>query len=229
LQEASGLVKNFPDPREATEDGLLCIGGSLDVATLLQAYSKGIFPWPQQGYPLLWFSPPERGVLDFSELHLSRTFLKEVKKNELDFTFNKAFGEVIRACSQIPRSHETGTWILPEMVESYSKFHKAGYAHSIEAWRGNELVGGLYGVYVAGVFSGESMFYKESNASKLCLYKMILHLKSKGLQWLDTQMVTPLVEKLGGKYISRDEFLERLKLAQKTSPTVIIGKGETPP
>ncbi len=219
----------FPDPREATEDGLLCIGGALDVPTLLQAYSKGIFPWPQEGYPLLWFSPPQRGILDFSEIHLSRTFLRDVKKCDLQFTFNKSFAKVIRACSQIPRSHETGTWILPEMVNAYIAFHKAGHAHSIEAWRDGELVGGLYGVYVAGVFSGESMFYTESNSSKLCLYKMILHLKNKGLQWLDTQMVTPLVEKLGGKYISRDEFLDRLKLAQKTSPTVIIKAGETPP
>jgi leucyl/phenylalanyl-tRNA---protein transferase len=222
-------VKVFPDPTEATEDGLLCIGGSLDVPTLLQAYSKGIFPWPQEGYPLLWFSPSQRGVLDFSELHLSRTFCRELKRSNLKFTFNKAFPKVIRACSQIPRSHETGTWILPEMVEAYTAFHKAGHAHSIEAWRDGELVGGLYGVYVAGVFSGESMFYTESNASKLCLYKMILHLRNKGLQWLDTQMVTPLVEKLGGKYISRDEFLDRLKLAQKTSPAVIIRAGETPP
>jgi leucyl/phenylalanyl-tRNA---protein transferase len=222
-------VKVFPDPREATEDGLLCIGGALDVPTLLQAYSKGIFPWPQEGYPLLWFSPSQRGVLDFSELHLSRTFLRDLKKTDLQFTFNKAFPKVIQACSQIPRSHETGTWILPEMVQAYIAFHKAGHAHSIEAWRDGKLVGGLYGVYVGGVFSGESMFYTESNASKLCLYKMILHLRNKGLTWLDTQMVTPLVEKLGGKYISRDEFLDRLKLAQKTSPTVIIKAGETPP
>ena len=221
-------MKIFPDPREATEDGLLCIGGSLDVPTLVQAYSKGIFPWPQEGYPLLWFSPPKRGVLDFEEVHFPRSLLKEVKKTELKFTFNRAFDDVIQLCAAIPRSHETGTWILPEMIDAYQKFHRAGYAHSIEAWREDQLVGGLYGVYVNGVFSGESMFYVESNASKLCLMRMIAHLKSKGLQWLDTQMVTPVLEKLGGKYITRDEFLDRLKLASRSHPTVIIGPGEEP-
>jgi leucyl/phenylalanyl-tRNA--protein transferase len=221
-------VKVFPDPREATEDGLLCIGGTLDVPTLVQAYSKGIFPWPQEGYPLLWFSPPKRGVLDFADLHLGRSFLKEVERTTLRFSFNENFEDVIHNCAKVPRAHEAGTWILPEMVSAYIELHHAGHAHSIEAWRGSELVGGLYGVYIGGVFSGESMFYKESNASKLCFFKLISFLQKKGLTWLDTQMVTPLVEGMGGKYISRDEFLDRITLARRSNPPVIIKAGETP-
>ncbi|MCM2281054.1 MAG: leucyl/phenylalanyl-tRNA--protein transferase [Bdellovibrionaceae bacterium] len=211
----------FPDPRSATEDGLLCIGGDLRVSTLLEAYSHGIFPWPQEGYPLLWFSPPRRGVVDFDEVHFSQRFLRETRKTELTFTFDRAFADVVDACATVPRTHETGTWILPEMRRAYIRFFEAGHAHSVEAWRGDRLVGGLYGVYVAGVFSGESMFFRESNASKLCLYRLIAHLRSKGLTWMDTQMVTSLVASIGGKYISRDEFLARLESAKHNRPRIL--------
>lgn len=210
----------FPDPRGATDDGLLCIGGDLRVPTLLAAYSQGIFPWPQEGYPLLWFSPARRGVLDFSELNFSRRFLRHVRNCGLRLTFNQAFEQVIHACASAPRTHETGTWILPEMQRAYIRFHHSGFAHSVEAWRDELLVGGLYGVYVGGVFSGESMFFHESNASKICLYHLIEYLRASGLTWMDTQMVTPLVESLGGKYIGRDEFLERIALARIHAPVL---------
>lgn len=200
----------FPDPSEATEEGLLCVGGDLSVSTLLSAYSKGIFPWPQPGYPLLWFSPPQRGVLDFSELHISKSLKKELRNNH-KITFDKAFNEVIKKCAEVPRSHETGTWILPEMQTAYADFHKAGYAHSVELWEDNKLVGGVYGIFVRGVFGGESMFYTRNNASKICLLALIQRLQLNGVTWIDTQMVTPVVEQLGGKYIEREEFLERLK------------------
>ncbi len=218
-REAHRRLK-FPDPRDATEDGLLCIGGDLKVETLLQAYSHGIFPWPQESFPLLWFSPPQRGVLDFAELRYSSRFLRKARLSDLRISVNQAFTAVIRECAAVPRSHEKGTWILPDMEKAYTQFHQAGHAHSIEAWRGDKLVGGIYGVYVGGVFSGESMFYREADASKICLYRLIEYLKKKGLEWMDTQMVTPLVERLGGKYITRDEFLLRVSQASRHAVTL---------
>lgn len=190
----------------------MCVGGDLAVSTLLSAYSRGIFPWPQVGYPLLWFAPPRRGVIDFSELHVSKSLRKELR-DEFEIKFDNDFESVIRACAEVPRSHETGTWILPEMIDAYLEFHKAGHAHCVELWEEGSLVGGVYGVFVRGVFSGESMFYKRDNASKICLLAMIQRLRESGLSWIDTQMVTPVVEQLGGKYISREDFLERLQNA----------------
>ncbi|RYZ67490.1 MAG: leucyl/phenylalanyl-tRNA--protein transferase [Proteobacteria bacterium] len=203
----------FPDPRSADEDGLLCVGGDLKVDTLVSAYSQGIFPWPQEGLPLLWFSPPRRGVLDFSEVHWPKRFLRELKDPDYKITFNQAFAQVIQECAKTPRSHESGTWILPPIVGAYERFHKAGYAHSVECWREGRLVGGLYGVFVEGVFSGESMFHKESSTSKRCLHALVQKLSSQGLGWMDIQMVTPILETFGGKYISREEYLERLAKA----------------
>lgn len=210
----------FPDPRATDSDGLLCVGGDLKVDTLVTAYSMGIFPWPQEGLPLLWFSPPKRGVLDFAEAHWPRRFLRELKDTSFQITFNTAFAEVIRECAKIPRSHESGTWILPPMIGAYERFHRAGYAHSVECWQDDRLVGGLYGVYVGGVFSGESMFFKESSASKRCFHALVQKLSASGLQWMDIQMVTPVLETFGGKYISRDEYLERVAQAKNASPNL---------
>lgn len=218
LVKANSRV-SFPNPRLAGEDGLLCVGGSLEIDILLEAYRNGIFPWPREGYPILWFSPWERGVLDLSEVHWPRRFLRELKDASLKITINKAFEQVIRECASVPRTHESGTWILPAMVEAYTEFHRAGYAHSVECWRRDKLVGGLYGVFVEGVFSGESMFFKESGASKRCLYALVEKLKENGLEWIDTQMVTPILESFGGKYISREEFLERVDIAHRSAPS----------
>ncbi len=208
----------FPNPRTAGEDGLLCYGGNLEVETLFAAYNQGIFPWPQEGLPLLWFSPEQRGVLDFRDLHWPRRFVRTLKDARFHITFNRAFTEVIRECALIPRSHEPGTWILPAMQEAYLRFHEAGFAHSVECWQEGQLVGGLYGVYVGGVFSGESMFFKVSDASKRCLFSLIQVLQASGVGWMDIQMMTPVLENLGGKYVSRDEFLLRLEEAHKTHP-----------
>jgi leucyl/phenylalanyl-tRNA---protein transferase len=211
----------FPDPRQADDDGLLCVGGDLKVDTLVSAYSRGIFPWPQEGLPLLWFSPLRRGILDFEDVHWPRRFLRELKDDSYQITFDQAFGEVIQECAKIPRAHESGTWILPPIVGAYERFHRAGYAHSVECWRGGKLVGGLYGVYVGGVFAGESMFHKESSASKRCLYALVQKLQAAGLKWMDIQMVTPVLETFGGKYISREEFLERVARAKDAPPQII--------
>lgn len=211
---------SFPDPRTAGDDGLLCVGGDLRVETLVSAYSLGIFPWPQEGLPLLWFSPERRGILDFADVHWPRRFLQEVKKLPFQITFNKAFKDVIHGCANVPRSHETGTWILPPIEGAYARFHQAGFAHSVECWRDGRLVGGLYGVFVKGVFSGESMFHLESGASKHCLFALVSKLREHGIEWIDTQMVTPVLETFGGKYISRDEFLLRLNQTQQNPTTL---------
>ena len=212
---------HFPDPWILSEesDGLLYIGGNLDPDTLLRAYGAGIFPWPlEEEYPLFWFCPQPRGVLDFDRLHIPKSVEKIRKKYIYSFTFNKAFTQVVEACAKQPRPGQNGTWIVPNMLPSYEKFHKLGYAHSIECWQGDRLVGGLYGVCVKGVFSGESMFHLEANTSKLCLVEMALKLKSLGLQWMDIQMLTPVTEALGGTYISRKEFLVRLQQVHAKQP-----------
>jgi leucyl/phenylalanyl-tRNA--protein transferase len=215
----------FPDPMDADEDGLLCVGGNLDLEILIDAYSHGIFPWPQEDMPLLWFSPLRRGVLDFAELHWPKRFLRALKDPAVTVTFNQAFSRVIRECAAVPRSNETGTWILPAMEIAYTQLHQAGYAHSVEAWRAGELIGGLYGVFIRGVFSGESMFHRESDASKRCLYVLLEKLRASGLEWMDIQMVTPVLETFGGKYISRAEFQERITRAHAEEPSLELKLG----
>ncbi|MEO0337002.1 MAG: leucyl/phenylalanyl-tRNA--protein transferase, partial [Pseudomonadota bacterium] len=170
----------------------------------------GIFPWPQTDLPLLWFSPPERGVLFFDDYHVPRSFEKFLKKAPFRTSFNQDFEAVIRNCQKAYRPDQQGTWITDELVQAYIQFHKAGYAHSVECWFEDRLVGGLYGVYVAGVFCGESMFFVEPNASKVCLHELVLFLKSQNMRWMDVQMVTPLLEAFGAKYISRKVFQDSL-------------------
>ncbi|RZA09403.1 MAG: leucyl/phenylalanyl-tRNA--protein transferase [Proteobacteria bacterium] len=217
---SSAAVK-FPDPSILPEDsdGLVYIGGNLSIETLISAYSAGIFPWPlEEVYPLFWFCPQPRGVLDFSELHVPRSLAKLRRQGHYHFTFNQSFRRVMEECAKQPRPGQEGTWIIPSLFSAYEDFHRAGYAHSIECWRGEELVGGLYGVFVKGVFAGESMFHREPNTSKLCLIEMALRLKAEGFQWMDIQMITPVTEQLGGHYISRQEFLTRLKIEHAKNP-----------
>lgn len=207
---------DFPDPREAMAEGIIAVGGHLDPGTLYTAYSKGIFPWPHPDYPLLWFSPEKRGIIEFSETKLHRSFKKFLRLHEDEFqiTMDQAFAQVVRECAKQPRPGQDGTWILNSMVKAYIDFHKAGYAHSLEVWHNHQLVGGIYGVFVKGVFSGESMFYKTPNASKLALFHLIQVLKSWGLDWMDIQMVTPVTESFGGKYLDRETFLQKLQRTQ---------------
>lgn len=209
------MIWRFPDPREATPEGIVAVGGRPDPDLLEEAYARGIFPWPVEGYPLLWFSPPERAVLVFDELHVPRSLARERRRTRLRFTIDGAFGRVIRACAQVERAHERGTWITPEMVRGYCEFHRRGGAHSVEAWDGEELVGGLYGVDAGGAFAGESMFRLRPNASKLALLFLIDHLRARGLDWLDVQVLTPHIEALGARLVPREEFLERLARARR--------------
>jgi leucyl/phenylalanyl-tRNA--protein transferase len=220
---------NFPNPRfhQYTEwvlfgdyyynaRDIVGFGGGLSVENLRNAYRQGIFPWHIDNLPLPWFCPEHRAVLEFSELHIPRTLLKEWRKANFTFTIDKSFRQVIENCAKSNRSGESGTWITEDFIRSYCKFHEAGDAHSVEVWdfSGN-LVGGLYGVDEGGVFCGESMFFKRSNASKLALLFLIEHLKTRGATWLDTQVMTPHFEVLGAKEIARAEFLDKLEESQK--------------
>ena len=204
------MMWRFPDPREATPDGIVAVGGRPEPALLAEAYERGIFPWPVEGYPLLWFSPPERGLLFFDELHVPRSLARERRRTRLTFTIDRAFERVISACASVERAHERGTWITPWMIRGYCEFHRRGRAHSVEAWEGEELVGGVYGVDAGGAFAGESMFRLRPNASKLALLFLVEHLRARGLDWLDIQVLTPHMEAIGARLVPREEFLSLL-------------------
>lgn len=206
------LKSIFSDPYIETYDGVVVAGGHMTPDLLVYAYNHGIFPWPHEGYPLLWFSPDERGVIDFDELHLPKSFLKWIKKNRHHYriSINTNFEEVIENCKSQKRQGQVGTWINSEIELNYKKLFKMGRAFSLEVWREEALVGGIYGVCGDKYYSCESMFHKEDNTSKLALYELILHLKAKGHTWMDIQMVTSVCESFGGKLISKNEFLNRI-------------------
>ena len=204
----------FLDPAEAI-DGIVAIGGPLTTTNLLRAYRRGIFPWPITEDLVPWCCPEERGILHFNELHIPRRLARTRNKSTFHFTIDRSFPEVIAHCATVKRNHESGTWITRQMVRAYCELHRQGHAHSVEVWEGAELVGGLYGVDACGSFSGESMFSLRSNASKLALLFLIEHLKERGLDWIDIQMVTPHLEALGAKAVSREDFLEKLTAIQK--------------
>lgn len=202
----------FPDPQRAARDGLVAVGGDLSLGRLLLAYQQGIFPWTVD--PVTWWSPDPRGVFEFNSFHVSHSLAKVIGRALFKITRNQAFRQVIEACAQ-PAPGRRTTWISGEFVEAYSHLHGQGYAHSVECWRGDELAGGIYGVAVGGLFAGESMFHRASNASKVALYYLIEHLKQRGFTLFDIQMVTPITAQLGAKTISRAEYLKRLAVAVK--------------
>ena len=204
----------FLDPADAI-DGIVALGGPLTAMNLLRAYRSGIFPWPINEDILPWCCPEERGILEFNELHIPRRLARTRNQSTFHFTIDRSFPEVITHCATVQRKHELTTWITREMIRAYCELHRLGHAHSVEVWEGTELVGGLYGVDAGGSFSGESMFSLRSNASKLALLFLIEHLTERGLDWIDIQMVTPHLEALGAKTVSREDFLEKLKATQK--------------
>ncbi len=205
----------FPDPRHAPHD-IIALGGDLDISTLVDAYSKGIFPWPIEGYPLCWFSPLRRAVLFFDELHIPRSLAKARRRDRYHFTVDQCFEEVVRLCATIPRPDQDGTWIVPEVEAAYVELHRAGHAHSVESWEGDQLVGGLYGVDAGGAFSGESMFHLRPDASRLALLFLIDLLSKRGVRWLDVQVMTPHMKHLGARTISRSRFLDLLAAVEGT-------------
>lgn len=199
---------SFPDPRSASEEGIVAYGGDLTPSRLMMAYRHGIFPWYSKNDPILWWSPDPRLILELDEFKVSRTLRKSIPKFEVHF--DTAFSEVIRECSTAPRRAQSGSWIVPEMIEAYEELHALGYAHSVEAYQNGELVGGLYGVVVGAVFCGESMFAKVSDASKVAFAVLIEHLKVWGFDFIDCQVPTPHLKSLGAKEIPRTLFLDRL-------------------
>ncbi len=195
---------------------IIGFGGELSVENLREAYAKGIFPWYIRGMPLPWFCPEQRAVLEFSDLHITRSLAKERRKDRFTFSIDRAFRQVIESCAKMKRPDQPGTWITKEFIRAYSELAEAGFAHSIEAWDGEgKLAGGLYGVDAGGVFCGESMFYMEPNASKLALLFLIDHLRERNATWLDVQVMTPHMRALGAKEIDRRDFLDKLKRTQR--------------
>lgn len=229
-------------PPEQTPEGIVAIGGNLEPQNIIAAYRNGIFPWPisppddpdlsrkndrkdhkdndgegdDSQYPLAWFSPHPRAILEFDRIHIPKSLKRCQNQGAYHFTIDRAFDQVILACRKIPRPGQRGTWITDEMQQAYCLLHRLKIAHSVETWvtdHGTErLVGGIYGVAIDGAFAGESMFHLAPNASKLALLHLASHLKIQGLSWMDIQMMTPHLKALGAHEVSRDEYL--LKLSQ---------------
>lgn len=200
----------FPPVQKAEPDGLLAVGGDLSLPRLELAYRSGIFPW-YEGQYILWWCPDPRFVIFPDELRVSKSMQQLIKKNAFEFTINKAFREVIGNCQQINREGQNGTWITSDVLEAYTAFHQAGFAHSAEAWKDGELVGGCYGVRMGNVFFGESMFSKVSNASKFAFISYVQQLISEGVQLIDCQVYTAHLESLGARMIPRTQFIQLLK------------------
>lgn len=200
----------FPPVQLADEVGLLAIGGDLNVERLLLAYKSGIFPWYNEGEPIIWYSPNPRMVLFPADLKVSKSMKQIIKKGEFSITFNQQFSEVISNCKNIYRAGQGGTWITNEMQKAYVKLHEKGIAKSVEVWLEDELVGGLYGIDLGQVFCGESMFSKVSNASKLGFIYLVQKLKKEGYKLIDCQVYNNHLASLGAKEIPRDDFLKYL-------------------
>ncbi|NPA52050.1 MAG: leucyl/phenylalanyl-tRNA--protein transferase [Aquificae bacterium] len=207
------LEDSFPNPRFASKNGLVAIGGDLSPQTLLDAYKMGIFPWYSEGDPILWWSPDPRMVLYPKDLKISRSLKKVLKKDKFEVYFNRDFEQVIRNCSKIPRKGQNGTWILPEIIEAYKKLYLLGYAQSVETYLDGQLVGGLYGVVIGKVFFGESMFSRVSDASKVAFVHLVKKLEKEGFHFIDCQVSSNYLANFGAVEIPRDRFLDELKVA----------------
>lgn len=201
---------SHPQPVVPNDDGLIAVGGRPDVETLLAAYSRGIFPWPHDGAPLLWFSPDPRFVLWPQDARLSRSLCKTLRNGGFEVRFDTAFEQVMEGCRTVPRPGQDGTWITGEMIDGFVALHRLGLAHSVETYRDGELVGGLYGLSLGGVFFGESMFARESDASKVAFAALLAHLVRWQLELVDCQVYTAHLERFGAVEIPRDEFLDLL-------------------
>ncbi|MEJ5347842.1 MAG: leucyl/phenylalanyl-tRNA--protein transferase [Desulfosoma sp.] len=205
----------FPPPELADPDGLLAVGGDLSPRRLLLAYRQGIFPWYAPGTPILWWSPDPRLVLFPQELKISHSLRRVLKKGRFRITFDTAFRAVIEACALVRIRKGEETWLVPEMIEAYHRLHRLGAAHSVEAWQDGRLVGGLYGVSLGRVFFGESMFSLVSDASKVALVHLVERLKALDDAFIDCQVTTGHLKRLGAREIPRSEFLKRLQTAAR--------------
>ena len=202
----------FPDPQSANSEGLVAIGGDLSVPRLQLAYRSGIFPWTVE--PVTWWSPNPRAIIEFDRLHVSRSLERTLRKGGFEISINSAFRQVMRGCAAPARGRRS-TWISPTFIEAYTALHQQGHAHSLECWQAGELVGGIYGVAIAGFFAGESMFHRVNNASKIALFHLVEHLRRRGFALFDVQMLTTVTAQMGGSNIPRREYLSRLAEAVK--------------
>lgn len=215
----------FPPPEMAHEDGILALGGDLRPERLLLAYRMGIFPWYSEREPIMWWSPDPRFVLYPNNLKVSKSMRPILNQNRFQITYDQAFGDVIGNCQTTPRPGQYGTWITTEMQDAYLDLHHLGFAHSAEAWKEGELVGGLYGVSLGKSFFGESMFAKESNASKAAFITLVRDLVEQGFKMIDCQVYTEHLASLGAEEVSRAHFLDQLEKWGST-PTLNGNWGE---
>ena len=204
---------DFPDPSREDVDELLGVGGDLSPKRLVSAYSKGIFPWYSEDTPILWWSPDPRLIIEPQGFHVPRRLQRTVRQNRFNISVNKAFPQVINACASVQRPGCQGTWIVPDMIEAYTRLHNLGYAHSVEAWQDGRLAGGLYGIALGRAFFGESMFYHIANASKVALVKLVRFLNNSGFELIDCQQTTGHMLRFGAFEIPRKEFVQRLNHA----------------
>jgi leucyl/phenylalanyl-tRNA--protein transferase len=205
----------FPDPEWANPDGLLAVGGDLRQERLLLAYRMGIFPWYERGYPILWWSPSRRCVMEPEKFHISRSLQRLLRQGRFTVTFDQAFPDVIRACAETRIAQGKGTWITEEMIDAYCTLHQSGFAHSVEAWNGEHLAGGIYGISLGRAFFGESMFASVTNASKVVFATLAQRLADWQFTLIDCQIINPHLQRLGAYDISRADFLRRLAEARR--------------
>jgi leucyl/phenylalanyl-tRNA--protein transferase len=199
----------FPPLEEATDEGLLAIGGDLSPERLLLAYRSGVFPWFEEGLPVLWWSPHPRAILELDQLRVSRRLMRTIRQNKFRITIDHCFEEVMRGCGQ----REEGTWITETMIDAYCQLHRLGFAHSVETWTNAGLAGGIYGVAIGGFFAGESMFYRQRDASKVALVHLVEQLREQCFALFDLQILNDHTAGLGATEIPRAAYLERLTLA----------------
>lgn len=221
-------VNVYPPVETADKHGLLALGGNLSIESLISAYSKGIFVWPFDEEFLAWFCPPKRALIFCDEFHLPTSLRRELKRKTYEIKVDHCFKEVIEGCRESNnRKGQRGTWITPEMCQAFTQLHQAGFAHSFAAFRGEALVGGIYGVSIGSMFAAESMFYREPNASKVALVHLIEFLREHKVKWLDVQVLNPFTASLGAREIPRAEYLELLATALKEPSLFPCRQGNT--
>ena len=208
------LNKNttFPDPALADAEGLVAIGGDLGTERLLAAYRKGIFPWTAN--PITWWSPDPRAIFELDGFHVPQSLARVIRQRKFEVTIDQSFRAVMEGCAA-PAPGRGGAWITEEFIEAYTRLHRQGHAHSVECRLKGELMGGIYGVAIGGLFAGESMFHRVNDASKVALHHLVRHLRERGFALFDIQMVTPATKPLGAIEIPRREYLQRLSAAVK--------------
>lgn len=210
FRRGSGSGRDVPwmPPELGDGPGLVGVGGDLSPDTLLRAYAAGVFPWFNDGDPVLWWSPDPRAIIELDGIHISRRLARTIRSGQFRVTVDVCFEAVMRACGE---TRPEGTWVTEDMVAGYTELHRRGHAHSLEVWQGDELAGGIYGVAVGGLFAGESMFHHVTDASKVALISLVQRLRDRGYVLFDVQMKTDHTTRMGATEIPRDEYLRRLR------------------